>query len=68
MSNLFSNNKDDLKIQQIKNINYLYYKDEKDTNWEYLIFESKVTKEINDAISAIMQGNFIKSKFYQLIH
>ena len=53
MSNLFSNNKDDLKIQQIKNINYLYYKDEKDTNWEYLIFESKVTKEINDAISAI---------------
>lgn len=67
LSNLFSNNKDDLKIQQIKNINYLYYKDEKDTNWEYLIFESKVTKEINDAISAIMQGNFIKSKFYEMI-
>ena len=52
--------------KSIKNIEYLSLEDDQ-SNIEYLIFDELISEEINKAISSMMEKNYLKSQFYDII-
>ena len=54
------------ETRHIKDVNYLYIKDYS-INAEYLIFDGDITKEKNIAITSLLQENFLKKQFYDII-